>query len=525
MSNITNDTLELIKKAQNYSSEQIAKSIVSSNDLAAYDLQAPAKNLYPVQTPIRNTLPRTTGIGTATNWRTVRNIVGSGFDAMGWVPEGQRSARMSYLTQSLSASYKTLGEEDQASYEAINAGRGFEDIRARMTMRLLQKLMLKEESAIIGGNSSVPLSAPAAPTLSAAALTGATVTAGNYFVYCVALTYEGYRNSSVATGVPTVKTITGSDGISYNLNGGSSNKSAASAMQAITLGQSLSMSVPVVNGAIGYAWFVHTAGAGTTADANNAFLTAITTINSYLLTTPAPMSGALNGGHAGQITTNCSTNSLAFDGLLYFGFNPNAVNGNVNPATGQFQSTSNAGGGYVKSLSTGTPGTGSFLTSSGRGSVDEIDDMLITMWNNNQLSPTVIYCNAQEVRNISKKVLNGGGASPLVRYNVGESASSMQLAASPFVDTYFNPITKQPLRIEVHPNIPPGTILAWADDLPAQYQSNEVPNVAEIRARQDYYQIDWPVTSRQQAVGVYCEEVLVCYAPFAIGIITNIGNG
>ncbi len=151
--------------------------------------------------------------------------------------------------------------------------------------------------------------------------------------------------------------------------------------------------------------------------------------------------------------------------------------------------------------------------------------MLITMWNNNQLSPTVIYCNAQEIRNISTKVLTGASSAPMVRYNVGENASSMQLAASPFVDTYFNPITKQPLRIEVHPNMPQGTILAWADDLPAQYQSSEVPNVAEIRARQDYYQIDWPVTSRQQAVGVYCEEVLVVYAPFAIGIINNIANG
>jgi len=180
-------------------------------------------------------------------------------------------------------------------------------------------------------------------------------------------------------------------------------------------------------------------------------------------------------------------------------------------------------GAYVKSLATGTAGAGTPLTSSGRGSVEEIDDMLISMWNNNQLSPTVIYCNAQEIRNISKKVLIGN-TTPMVRYNVGENASSMQLAASPFVDTYFNPITKQPLRIEVHPNVPPGTILAWADDLPAQYQSSEVPNVAEIRARQDYYQIDWPVTSRQQAVGVYCEEVLVVYAPFAIGIINNIAN-
>lgn len=122
MSNITDDTLNLIKQAHARNGDNIQKSITTANNLVAYDLQAPAKNLYPVQTPIRNTLPRTGGIGTATNWRTVRNIIGSGFDAMGWVPEGQRSGRMSYLTQSLSASYKTMGEEDQATYEAISAG-------------------------------------------------------------------------------------------------------------------------------------------------------------------------------------------------------------------------------------------------------------------------------------------------------------------------------------------------------------------------------------------------------------------
>lgn len=495
MSNITNDTLELIKKAQNYSQDQITKSITTANNLAAYDLQAPAKNLYPVQTPIRNTLPRTTGIGTATNWRTINSIIGSGFDGSGWVPEGQRSGRMSYNTSSLSASFKTIGEEDQASYEAINAGRGFEDIRARMTMRLLQKLMLKEESAIIGGNNSVSLSTPAAPTLSVGA-TGGTVTAGTYFAYVVALTYEGYRNSS-ATAVATSQTITGADGLTFALAGGSSNLSAASASQAVTLGQTLRMSTPVVSGAVAYAWYVTLTPASTA----TAYLQGITTLNSFEITAPIITTGTQL---ASAITGNNTVNSLAFNGLLYQGFAPGS-------------------GAYVKSLATGTAGTGTPLTSSGRGSVEEIDDMLISMWNNNQLSPTVIYCNAQEIRNISKKVLIGN-TTPMVRYNVGENASSMQLAASPFVDTYFNPITKQPLRIEVHPNVPPGTILAWADDLPAQYQSSEVPNVAEIRARQDYYQIDWPVTSRQQAVGVYCEEVLVVYAPFAIGIINNIAN-
>jgi hypothetical protein len=48
----------------------------------------------------------------------------------------------------------------------------------------------------------------------------------------------------------------------------------------------------------------------------------------------------------------------------------------------------------------------------------------------------------------------------------------------------------QNLRIPVrlHPKIPAGTVIGWCENLPIQYQSNEVPNVAEIKTRQDYYQ-------------------------------------
>jgi len=43
--------------------------------------------------------------------------------------------------------------------------------------------------------------------------------------------------------------------------------------------------------------------------------------------------------------------------------------------------------------------------------------------------------------------------------------------------------------------------------------------------RRDYYQVDWPVTTRAQMVGVYAEETLVVYAPFAMAAITNIAAG
>src|SRR5438270_976985 len=299
----TQDTIDLVRGALNTPDDRIAKTISISTGLVAYDLQAPAKNLFPVVTPIRNSLPRVGGgTGTASNWRQVTALTGSGFDAMGWVPEGQRSGQMSYTTATKSASYVTLGEEDAATYEAINAGRHLEDIQARMTFRLLQKLMLKEEMAVLGGNATLQLGTPATPTLSAAG-TGGTLPSATYSVIVAALTLEGYQNSALATGVATTKTVTGADGKTFVLSGGSSNKSA-NATQAVTLGQTLFASVTAIQGAAAYAWYVGTAG--------NETLQAISTINSASFA--APLTSGQQAISA--ITADNSANpNYAYDGL------------------------------------------------------------------------------------------------------------------------------------------------------------------------------------------------------------------
>jgi hypothetical protein len=495
MSRPSEDIARTILAQAGVDSDRLEKSISQATGLVAFDLQAPAKNLYPSATPLRNRVPRVAGSGgTATNWRQVSALIGSGYDAIGWVAEGQRAGQMSYTTSSKSAPYVTLGEEDQVTFEAINAAVGLEDIQATMAMRLLQKTMLKEEMAILAGNTSLALGTPAAPALAAAG-SGATLPAATYSVIVVALTLEGFRNSSLAGGVATSKTITGADGKTFAINGGSSMKSA-NATQVVTLGQTLSATATPIAGAIAYAWFVGTAGAET--------LQAITTINS------ATFSAALTGGQqaVSAITGDSSTNSLGFDGLLTTALKP----GN------------NA---YVKSLASGVAGAGTALTSSGRGSVNEIDAMLQSMWDTSQVSPTVLFVHSQELKNITNKVLSSGSA-PLLQYRQDPEGGGYNLDAGGMISTYYNPFLLDGgmrIPVKIHPYVPAGTILAYAETLPAQYQSSEVPNVAEVKCRQDYYAIDWPPVTRQRQKGVYVEEVLAVYAPFAMGVINNIGNG
>jgi hypothetical protein len=79
------------------------------------------------------------------------------------------------------------------------------------------------------------------------------------------------------------------------------------------------------------------------------------------------------------------------------------------------------------------------------------------------------------------------------------------------------------IPIKLHPNMPPGTLMFFTDQLP--YPLSNVTNVLQIRTLRDYYQVEWPLRTRKYEYGVYTHEVLQNYFPPAFGVITNIGNG
>lgn len=499
MQDVTEETLTSVKKVMgNGGGLAKAATITLANNLVAYDLEAPAKNLYPVLTPLRNRISRKTrgaGAGDAVHWKAVTAITGSGVTSMGWVPEGQRAGRMSITAEDKSATYVTLGEETDVTFEAQSAAEGFEDVMASGGMRLLQSVMIKEEYAILGGNRSVALGTPVAPTVTVAT-TGGSIADATYNVAVVALTLEGYLAASLSTGVIQTQTVTGLDNQTFTLNGGSSQKSNTTSTGAIsgTGANIIKATTTAIKGAVAYAWFVGTAAAEK--------LEAITTINSMSISSLAGTGQALSA-----VTADRSRNATyAFDGLLYTAFNSAAA--------------------YYASLATGTAGTGTGLTASGNGSISEIDTMLKSFWDNYRLSPEEIYVHSQELNNITSKVLTGSG-SPLVRFNFDVNQQNPQLVAGSTVGWYFNRFTLgggQLIPIKLHPNLPPGTILTWAQNLPANYQAANVPETAAIQCRRDYYQIPWPLLTRANQTGVYSEEVLKIYAPFALGVITNVGN-
>lgn len=499
---VTDETLGAVKKAMGsedgYALEKAA-TITTAQNLVAYNLEAPAKNLYPVLTPLRNRIPRKTkgsGAGTAVNWKSVTSIKAGGIISMPWIPEGQRAPRMAITTEEKSAAYRTIGLEADVTFEAQSAGEGFEDVMASSGTRLLQQTMILEEYALLGGNASVDLGQPSAPVVANAGA-GGSIAAGTYNVVAFGLTFEGYLAASLVDGIKRQVTITGMDGKTYQLNGGSSKASASGSTTTTGTTSVVSASVAPIRGAIAYAWFVGTAG--------NEKLEAITSINSVKLTALAGTGQTLASITDGA--TDRSKNATAFDGLLYAAFDPSRL-------------------GYYKALGTGTAGIGITLTASGRGTIVEIDDMLRTFWDSYRISPEELFVNAQELETIVKKVFTDG-ANALVRFTLDVNQMDPKMVAGQTVGYYMNPYTVgggQLIPIKIHPNMPPGTIFAWCENLPAYYESSNVPVTCEVECRRDYYQIPWPIITRANETGVYAEEVLKVYASFCLGVITNIAR-
>jgi hypothetical protein len=490
---VTQETLDILKGISG-ANAPVQKSWTQATGLVAYDLEPGAKLEYPVLTPLRNMIPRVKSNNgdTATRWKQITAINTS--KVKPGVSEGNRGGKIATTVTSSLASYAGLGLEDDVSFEAEYASQGFDDAKARAVQGLLNAVMIEEEKVILDGVATTALPAPAAPV---ATLTGSgsTLTQQATQVWVVALTGDGYRRSSVSGGLIITIARTNADGTSDTINGGTSIISAASNAVTVTAGtQNISATVTAVKGAMAYAWFWGNA-------IGTALLGAITTINSILITANATGTQAAN---AAGLNADHSNDVLVFDGLI-----TQALNGQ----------------GYYKALATGVAGTGTALTVNNAGGIQEIEDALRSFWDNFKVWPSVIWVNSQELINITNKVLANGGSST-IRFVVDAGSSLSALTAGAIIGFYINKFAGgggSLIPIRLHPNLTPGTIFFHADKLP--YPANGISNLAQIKARQEYYQIEWPLTTRKWPYGVYVDEVLQVYATFPFGVIQNIANG
>jgi len=498
--NITQDTLTLTKEAQGkaITDDTLNKSFTQSGSattgLTFYDLEAPAKRLIPVLTPLRNRIPRIVGgRGIQANWKAITGINTQALSI--GVSEGNRGGIISTTVAEYFAAFRGVGLEDNVTFEADYAAEGFQDLKATAALGLLDSVMLGEEALLLGGNTSLALGTTPTPTLADVGTTGSLAANTAFSVIAVALTLDGFMTGSVGGGIRALVTRINAGGSSDTYGGGAARKSVNATITTANDGNAthkITASLPSpVSGAAGYAWFWGAAG--------SEVLGALTTINSVVITAAA--TGTQTAASLG--TGDNSTNHLVFDGLL-----SQAVK---------------TGAGYFYQMPTGPAGTGTPLTADGAGGIVEIDAALKWFWDTYRLSPSRIMVSSQEAMNITNKVLSGKtNAAQRFTINVEQG----RIAGGDLVTSYLNKFGMAgatSIPIEQHPNMPAGTIMFDTDSLP--YKLSGIASIKRMLLRRDYYQIEWPLTQRRYDYGVYFDGVLQHYAPFSSGVITNIGNG
>jgi hypothetical protein len=497
----TLESLRLVQRNLAANSNDLAKAFLqptsATSGLQVYDLEAPAKLLYPVLTPLRNEIPRVGGgRGIQANWRAITGINTTRLS--GGLGQGNRGPVIAQTTQDYLAAFKGIGYDNYVTFEADMSAEGFQDLKATAVQSLLRALMIEEEFLTIGGNGITGLGTTPTPTVTAINSGGSIATGTAVVVGCAALTLEGLRNVTVATGVPGspagVLTRTNADGSTDTYGAGVAAPSATATVTTAANNSSVSAHVAPVVGAFGYVWY-----AGLT---TNLYIAAVTNINSVLLTA-LPSSGQLFSALSGDQ----SVNNLVFNGFAA-----------IAAASGS--------GAYWAAQPTGTDGTGTPLTSDGAGGVVEIDAALQSFWDNYRLGPSDMWVSSDIQNYIRKKVLTApSGTVPLSRFTI-QTGGQGNITGGTAVRGYTNPFgmgASSEIPIRLHPNLPPGTIMFLTKELP--YALNDVQNVYQYRVRKDYYQIEWPLRTRKYEYGVYCDEVLQHYFPPSIGFITNIGKG
>lgn len=472
--NIQGITEETIKKAMalvpsgHNPQADVTKALDTTTGLIGINLDAPAKQLVPLLSPLRTMIPRTTRSGsTSSQWRAITALSNPKLS----VAESAAGAAFTTTVTNKTATYKSFGLRGQVTREAIAASEGFDPALQKETANTLLIAMKLEDIYILGGNVTA-LAAPAAPTVAAVVQTGVgTIATGTYFVTIAALTLPALNRLTV--NVPTVCTdssltgvtaanvaastaydtavaaslaaLTGSDGVRTGSEGNSG---------AITGTQNqLKITWSAVPGAAGYMVIV-----GTSSGVANGFIQCVVTQTAIQLTSVL----ATNIAGAAAAT---SADSLSYDGMIP-------------------QILASGSGAYVKNLA-------GRLTTSG-GEIAALQDAFAAIWSNAKIGDFTVFIAGQEARTLSNlSIAAGGGPTIFVSSN---DSTRMDLTQGYHIGSIINATTGMRCPVVTLPWLANGTILVIPNSIP--YPDANAPSPFDMSMGFDWERIDYyPTTS------------------------------
>lgn len=495
---ITEQTLDIIAKAQ-------TTGFNTSTGLYSYDLSPELLSLIPVVVPFRDFVSRkkSTDGNKFAIWRAIMDATSSQPDPSPGFE--QAAGQIVTVEQDFQAVYKPTGLGDSVSQDAIDLATGFEDPFAVSIFNTLNNVLIADDRKLIGAQS-FPL-----PTAGAPVLTGLTT------------------GGSIPAATVAYVAAAGRTGSGYYYGSGNSRATASAQLTATGSGAaSISAIVPSVKGAVAYDWFYSTNGTTwfyyTTTSTNIVTVTRVITANQPLPVNLASLSNVWQGVNGALPTANFvgdngSANANDYDGFLA------TLSGDYNTA-GQFVQAGTA----IVNPGTTVSLDGAVLSMSGGTITQIVQSLFLPIFNKTYLSPTVLMMNAAQAYEIAILVLGSTAATTFISTASPERIST---TAGGRVGKIINPFGAGntggiEVAIEVHPAVPPGTIIARTDRVP--FPNANINSVLEYRALRDTNQFDYGVSRATGANGgprrqyeIRSLGAFVNRAPVSMGVLQNVG--
>jgi hypothetical protein len=459
---ISDETVALVRAAM----ADTTRAITTASGLIGYELEAPAKVVVPVITPLVNMIPRRKGSGIdVVHWKAITS-----FDtARNWgtLADGGTPSQVTYQVVAMQNTLQTISLMNQVSFQAQWRGRSLEaDVRARRTAELLYQLKITEERWLLG--ASALLMVPPAPVLATAA-TGGTVAANTYWVKVTALNAQGQTTGSTAAKVTTtgststisITIFTVPNATQYNVyigSGGTLPPDSALWLQTGISGSNAPQ--PNIGASV-------TLSDGVTVLPSGEVQPGYITVT---LTAPPATSGtALSSVAANTAKTfvDGSGNVLMWDGIIAQALN-NSTTAN-GPGLGAQVAQPAAANGVL--------------------ALSDIDNMLAAMYLQAAGDPDYLVMNPLDNIKLTNLVVGAGQ----LRYVVtAQETDSGELTAQYRVTRYLNKSSGKELQVVLDRYCPQGHLVFLPMTLP--YPIPEAASAIEVETNQEYWGVDFAIT-------------------------------
>lgn len=463
-------------------SAPVASTAVAQAALTPYDYESEVIWLVPDDTPVRNTVARTKGIGEGAEYRRLTGIsnsrtAGAANLSPFFVSEGtanvtnnvnlNRAPIMAEVGDKTWKPYVEMGLQSQVSMKYQFAAQGYADIRALSHLALLRAGWFGEENAILNSTSvATSISGLSATAAASGTNTGSAAVTGGAVVWTLSSPWGESQSISAGT-----VTLTGGQGIALTITG------------AIPAGVTAINTYYTASGPVYYK--------GTTV------LTSGATPTTFSVVSALPSSSADNGSYP----------NYNYGGTLV----SNALIGSTVGYDGMLSVFSGSTAGYTKSLNAALSTASPF---------SELETAFASLAQGNAARPDKIIT-TYSIRGAFWDMLkngNSGATNFRANFQLGENGT----IAGGAVASIVNQATGDSIDIIGHRFAAPGTIIIHSTTAP--WAGSNLSSTAEVRSVVSDMVLDFPQVGMTYDAQTYFYGTLLLKAPVLSGTLTNVLN-